>query len=145
MYLQVPRRQFYCPHCKQSPTERLAFLEMRRKSTIRCEEYIYERVKELTVEKVSRNEKLSAARGKKFSKDSSAKKKDWGTPQRLSLDEFSRQTGKRDFVTVVSDIDKGTLLSVIDSHKSEDIIATLNEQPQEMREQVEEVSVDMWG
>jgi transposase len=42
VYLQVPRRQFYCPHCKKSPTERLDFLEMRRNYTIRYEEYIYE-------------------------------------------------------------------------------------------------------
>lgn len=63
----------------------------------------------------------------------------------MSLDEFSRQKGKRDFVTVVSDIDKGSLLEVINSHKSEDIIAVLKEQPQAMREQVKEVSVDMWG
>lgn len=63
----------------------------------------------------------------------------------MSLDEFSRQKGKRDFVTVVSDIDKGSLLEVINSHKSEAIIAVLKEQPQEMREQVKEVSIDMWG
>jgi transposase len=63
----------------------------------------------------------------------------------LSLDEFSRQKGKRDFVTVVSDIEKGSLLEVIDSHKSEAIIAVLKEQPQEIREQVKEVSVDMGG
>jgi transposase len=60
VYLQVPRRQFYCPHCKKSPTERLNFLEMRRNYTRRYEEYIYERVKELTVEQVSQNEQLSA-------------------------------------------------------------------------------------
>ena len=63
----------------------------------------------------------------------------------MSLDEFSRQKGKRDFVTVVSDIDKASLLEVINSHKSEAIIAVLMEQPQEMRGQVKEVSVDMWG
>ena len=60
VYLQVPRRQFDCPHCKKSPTERLDFLEMRRNYTRRYEEYIYERVKELTVEQVSQNEQLSA-------------------------------------------------------------------------------------
>ena len=60
VYLQVPRRQFYCPRCKKSPTERLDFLEMRRNYTRRYEEYIYERVKELTVEQVSQNEQLSA-------------------------------------------------------------------------------------
>jgi transposase len=36
-------------------------------------------------------------------------------------------------------------LEVIDSHKSEDIIAVLKQQPLAMREGVEEVCVDMWG
>lgn len=48
-------------------------------------------------------------------------------------------------MTVVSDIDKGSLLEVIDSHKSEEIIEVLKQQPLSMREQVREVSVDMWG
>lgn len=77
--------------------------------------------------------------------NSRPKKKDWGYPQRISLDEFSRQEGQRDLVTVVSDIDKDSLLEVIDSHKSDEIIAVLKQQPQGMREQVQEVSVDMWG
>jgi transposase len=66
-------------------------------------------------------------------------------PERLSLDEFSREKGKRKFVTVVSDLDKSSLLEVIDSHKSDEIIEMLKAQPQAMRENVKEVSVDMWG
>lgn len=34
---------------------------------------------------------------------------------------------------------------MIDSHKQDDIIKVLQQQPIELREQVEEVSVDMWG
>jgi len=34
---------------------------------------------------------------------------------------------------------------VIDSHQQEDIIAALEQQPLQVRAQVEEVSVDMWG
>ena len=60
VYLNVPRRQFYCRHCKKYPTERLEFVDKRRNYTIRYEEYIYERVKELTVEQVSNNEQLTA-------------------------------------------------------------------------------------
>lgn len=48
-------------------------------------------------------------------------------------------------VTVVSDIDKGSLLEVVDSHKSDQIIEKLKLQPRETRENVKEVSVDMWG
>ncbi len=66
-------------------------------------------------------------------------------PERLSLDEFSKKKGKRKFATVVTDLDKGSLLEVIDSHKSDDIIEILKTQPQDMRENVKEVRVDMWG
>ncbi|WP_147696152.1 transposase, partial [Vogesella mureinivorans] len=37
------------------------------------------------------------------------------------------------------------LLEVVDSHKSEEIIEVLKQQPQAIRENVKEVSVDMWG
>jgi len=52
---------------------------------------------------------------------------------------------QRNFVTVVSDISEGNLIEMIDSHRFEEIIEVLMTQPIEVREQVEEVSVDMWG
>ena len=48
-------------------------------------------------------------------------------------------------VTVVSDIDFGQLIEVIDSHEQQGIREVLIQQPIEVREQVLEVSVDMWG
>ena len=58
---------------------------------------------------------------------------------------MSKCKGPQDFVTVVADIDRGKLVEVIDSHKLQDIIKVLQQQPLRLREQVEEVSVDMWG
>ena len=66
-------------------------------------------------------------------------------PEKISLDEISKEKGKRKFVTVVSDLEKSSLLEVIDSHKSEEIIEVLKTQPPDIRENVKEVSVDMWG
>jgi len=37
------------------------------------------------------------------------------------------------------------LLEIVDSHKSDDIITVLKQQPESIRAQVEEVCVDMWG
>jgi len=59
VYLQVPRRQFYCYNCKTSPTEPLSWLNKRQRQTNRYQEYIYEKVKELTIKQVSDNEKMS--------------------------------------------------------------------------------------
>ena len=65
--------------------------------------------------------------------------------KRISIDEFSHRKGRGIFATVVSDLDNSTLLEVIDSHKQEEIIEALLEWPLELRHQIEEVSVDMWG
>lgn len=65
--------------------------------------------------------------------------------RRVGIDEVSQRKGHKDFVTVVCDIDKSNLLEVIDSHKQADIIEVLLQQPLELRQQVEEVSIDMWG
>ncbi|WP_242722923.1 transposase [Microcoleus vaginatus] len=53
--------------------------------------------------------------------------------------------GKESLVTVLSDIEGGNLIEMIDSHRQQDIIEVLIKQPFEVREQVEEVSIDMWG
>jgi transposase len=63
----------------------------------------------------------------------------------LSIDEISKRKGHKDFVTVVCDIDRGDLVEVIDSHKQDKIVEVLEQQPLEIRNQVKEVSVDMWG
>ena len=61
------------------------------------------------------------------------------------MDEISKRKGHRDFITLVSNVDSGNLLEVIDSHKQEEIIEALKQQPLEVRKQVREVSVDMWA
>jgi transposase len=49
------------------------------------------------------------------------------------------------FATVVGDIEAGRLLEVVDSHQQAGIIKVLSQQALAVREQIEEVSVDMWG
>lgn len=46
-------------------------------------------------------------------------------------------------MSVVSDLERGILLEVIDSHKQGEIIELLKQQPLEIRQSVKEVSVDM--
>ena len=63
----------------------------------------------------------------------------------MSIDEISMRKGQGSLVTVVSDIEGGKLIEMIDSHRQQDIVEVLRQQPFEVREQIEEVSVDMWG
>ena len=65
--------------------------------------------------------------------------------KRIGIDEVSRRKGHRNFATVVGDLEAGRLLEVIDSHQQLEIIEALEQQPIAVREQIVEVSVDMWG
>ena len=84
VYLQVPRRQFYCSDCRKSPTERLPFVEMRRNYTVRYEEFIYEKVKELTIEQVSKNEQLTPEQVAQIFQRIADRKKKTGEPRNVS-------------------------------------------------------------
>ena len=76
IYLKVPRRQFYCQSCQRYSTEKLTFLEAGRNYTLRYETYIYEQVKELTIEQISIKEELSYERVSNiFQRVSKGKKK----------------------------------------------------------------------
>jgi transposase len=148
VYLRVPRRRFYCRQCQRYATERLTWLTSKQLFTDRYKKYIYLQVKELTVEQVSRAEQVGNKRVQKIFDDFAPveiKNQDIGMPKRLSLDEFSKKKGHGKFATILVDLDKSSLLEVIDSHKSDNIIKALMRLPQSMREQVEEVCVDMWG
>lgn len=140
VYLKVDRRRFYCRQCQKYTTEQVTWLDPKQLVTNRYKEYIYTRVKDLTVEQVSRSESLGSKQVQKIFNDLSKieiKNQDWGMPKRLSLDEFSKQKGQGKFATVLTDLDTSSLLEVIDSHKSDDIITALKRIPQALRDQVE--------
>jgi transposase len=147
VYLKVPRRQFYCPNCQRYPTEKIDFLYLKRRHTQRYEQNIYERVKQSSMEQIGREEELSYEEIKGiFEQVNKAKKNRIGNRLNEFLKgEISMRKGQGNLVTVVSDISEGNLIEMIDSHRSEEIIKVLMKQAIEVREQVEEVSVDMWG
>jgi len=62
VYLQAPRQQFYCSSCHHYFTERLSFADPERNYTHRFEEYIYQRVKNSSIEQVSLEEDISTDR-----------------------------------------------------------------------------------
>jgi transposase len=149
VFLRVPRRQFHCSNCGKFITERLSFINWHHRYTSRYEKWIYQEVKKTSVEQVSRDEALSSSTVSHIFKEQAegelAEKKCWDNVKRLSFDEFANRKGYKNFVTTVVDLDKGELIEVINSHKQDEIISTLEKIPKDVREGIEEVSMDMWG
>lgn len=147
VYLRVPRRQFYCSKCQRYSTERLEWVDGQRRHTQRYEKQIFERIKGSTLEKVAQEEGLSFDEIEGIFNHVSRRhiKKNWDTVKRISIDEIAMRKGHKNFKTVVSDLSGRKLIDVIDGHTQEIIVKKLMEQPVEVRELVEEVSIDMWG
>jgi transposase len=59
VYLQVPRRQFYCRSCQRYITEKLEFIDKKRRHTQRYEKNIYARVQQSSMSQIGREEGLS--------------------------------------------------------------------------------------
>ncbi|MEG4250786.1 helix-turn-helix domain-containing protein [Microcoleus sp. Pol10D4] len=55
----MPRRQFYCTNCQRYVTEKLEFLDKKRRHTQRYEQNIYARVQQSSMEQIGREERLS--------------------------------------------------------------------------------------
>ncbi len=56
VYLEVPRHQFHGQKCQKYMSKRLSFMRLRQPHTIRYESMIYERVKNCSIEEISREE-----------------------------------------------------------------------------------------
>lgn len=66
VYLNLPRRQFYCKSCQHYITEQLTFIDWRRKYTRRYEESIFYRVNCSSCKQVSKDEGISIEEVKKI-------------------------------------------------------------------------------
>lgn len=59
VFLDLNRRQFYCKSCQKYTTEKLNYIDFDRHTTLRYQEYIYERVKVSNITQVAREENLT--------------------------------------------------------------------------------------
>lgn len=65
--------------------------------------------------------------------------------KKVGMDEFAKRKGHKDFVTVLSDVEKGRPIEIIEGRKQEELIGSLSQRAIEEREAVEAVSIDMWS
>jgi transposase len=103
-------------------------------------------VRHSNIEQVSREEELSREIVQSiFNKVEKSKKREWGNPKKVGIDEFAERKRHKNFVTVVSNIDNVKPLEIIEGREGDNLIEVLSEKELEAREGVEEVSVDLVG
>jgi transposase len=146
-YLIFQEYQFLCRPCRHTWVGPLDFLSPNQVYTKAYEQYVAERCREHSWRRVSALEDLGydAVEGiyKRVLQRTLAVRE--GLEVRvLGIDEIAQHKGHRDFVCVLSDIDRGKVIEVLPSRTKAALEAYFDGLRPQQRATIEVVSIDMW-
>lgn len=148
VYLRVKMRQFYCKNCHRYFSETLDFADPHQSHTHRQTDFMFlvgskqsyaesalilnthPKTVERTILKMCEKKADLAARYREV--------------RRLGIDEQSHRKGKKDYLCVLTDLDKGTLVDVLESREKTYLIAHFQSLGAEFCNQITDLSCDCW-
>ena len=146
-YLRFVRRRFFCSPCGRPFSEPLEFVEDHRDYTRRYQAWIFQQVKENNIASVQRLEGLTFDQIESiFVAEAQARipSNPFANLKRLGIDEISMRKGKRNFVLILTNLDTGEVVDVLEKRTKEKLRSRLAQLTEEARAQIEEVAIDMW-
>jgi transposase len=145
--LVLPARRFKCAHCRRPFTERLESVAPLARYTRRYEEYLFEQCRGTTIQAVHRREGLGykAVEGVYYR----LAVQRHGAPmlqtvRRLGIDEIALKKGHGQYVLVVSDLDRGSVITVLPERTKEALEAYLATWTADQRGAITDVALDLW-
>jgi transposase len=146
-YLEYKHRRFWCEACAKPFSEQLQDIEVGRRYTKRYESYIYRQYKENSIQEIRRQEGVGykAAEGIFYRQAEAALQKPRPVLKRLGIDEISLKKRHKQFILVISDLDRNCVIAVLEERHKEQLEAWFDTLSDEQRQQITEVSMDMWA
>jgi transposase len=122
-------------------------IEHRRRQTRRYEQYVYEQCLESSRKGVAKREKLSETTVKeifiKWAKQSTRHSME-GHVQTLGIDELSLVKRRKQYVLVLSDLDRHWIIAILPDRKKRTLIRWLKALSHDQQRAIQVVSTDMW-
>ena len=146
VYLQVNRRQMRCEGCPKKFSEDLEFVKKTRTYTERLKKKILSELLESDVKNVAQRNGVSE-------QEIETMLKEWGKElsgqkpsglKRLGIDEIALVKGQKNYCVVLVDIDKKIIVGMLKNRTQVELKKYLEAWGEEVLEQIEEVSIDMW-
>jgi len=139
-------RKVICPHCRKTPIEELELFDPYLRVTKRLARYVFELLRVMTVQEVSRHLGLDwktvKAIDKKFLEEKFGPT-DYRGLRILAIDEVSIRKGHR-YLTVVLDYETGRVVWVGEGRKARTLRRFFSGMSREQRQKLEAVVMDMW-
>ncbi len=146
-YLHFTRRRFFCSHCRDPFSESLSFVQKRRDYTKRYQAWIFHQVKENNIAAVQRLEGLTYDQIESIFLTEARVRipaNPFANLKRLGIDEISLLKGKQDFVLILTNLDTGDVVDVLEKRAQDKLRSRLEQLTEQERSQIEEVAIDMW-
>ena len=148
VWLHVQTRQFICPDCNRYFQEDLVFAEAGKSYTHREAKYIYLLCKKQSYTEVGAIvdmcpktvERLVLSECKRLAEVD----KRYADVRRLGIDEQSHRKGRGDYFCILTDLDRGIVVDILDSRLKEDLIAHFEAKGAAFCAQITDVSCDLW-
>ena len=147
-FLHFPCRRFKCDQCGKVFSEQLPFVDSHRRQSKAFEMYVYQCCLESTRKAVAMREGLSHSTVKDIFNRLAALKKSGiidGKIRVLGIDEISLKKRHKQFVLVISDINRKCILAVLPDREKQTLINWLESLSVQTRKSIRFVSIDMWA
>lgn len=148
VHLVVKMRQFNCQGCNRYFTEILPFADLNKEYTHRQTDYMFCLARKQSYSEVAAIVDVSP---KTVERIVLAKcetiidlPRRYAQVRRLGIDEHSHRKGKKDFICILSDLDRGILIDILPNRKKETLIAHFKALGPEFCAQITDVACDYW-
>lgn len=146
VFLQINRRQFKCDRCGKPFSEKLSYVESRRKYTKRFGEQVVLEVLNGDILNVATRYNLKESEVQQMLSDVGNLKIEPPSTElrKLGIDEIALVKGQGNYVAVFVDISNSKLLEIVPGRRQEDLREVLLSWDREVLNGIEEVSIDLW-
>ena len=148
VWLHIQIRQHYCPICNRYFFKNPAWVMPGKSYTKRQADWIFELCEKQAFTQVGTLVNLSYKTVERLFYDLAKKrinlKKRYAQIRKLGIDEITNRKGKKDYVCVLVDLERGIELDVLPNRKKDTLIAHFKELGADFCNQIEVVCCDMW-
>ncbi len=148
VHLLVKVRQFYCKSCNRYFTETLDFADLNKEFTHRQSDYMFCLARKQCYTEVAAIVDVSAKTIERIVLDICRKTIDiperYRQVKRLGIDEHSHRKGKKDYLCILTDLDRGIIIDILPNRKKETLIAHFKQLGIDFCNQITDVSCDYW-
>jgi transposase len=148
VHLSVKMRQFYCKDCNRYFTEILDFADLNKEYTHRQSDYMFILARKQCYTEVAAIVDVSPKTVERIVLDCCQKMIDiperYRQVKRLGIDEHSHRKGKKDYLCILTDLDKGIIIDILPNRKKEALISHFKQLGADFCNQVTDVSCDYW-